>query len=109
MSFNVFGNGPVQPANVQFEAIGTVAIPFDSDITLTWPFAYVDSPTVVANLMTVNAASPGLTITLPDATQASTSNLLSSSISVRIRLHWPTIPPLQSSRLSPREPHITFI
>lgn len=63
----VNNQGPFQPTQTSFQRIV-----LNDDITLEWPFSFVPSNTVVANVIEVAlVTATGLTITLPDATETS--------------------------------------
>jgi len=60
----------VQPTTVAYRAISLV-----DDVTLVWPFSYVDTTNVVANLMDVTPIGTGLAITMPAANQSGTGQV----------------------------------
>lgn len=61
----VFGGSTIYPSNATFLALALVA-----DVTLQWPIEQASSDDVVADIIEVTPASPGLAVILPDARQA---------------------------------------
>lgn len=63
---NTFGGTVVYPADVSYRAVALTA-----NVTLTWPTELATNTNVVASIMDVTPSGAGLTIRMPDATQAS--------------------------------------
>lgn len=63
---NTFGGTVVYPADVSYRAVALTA-----NVTLTWPTELATDSNVVASIMDVTPSGAGLTIRMPDATQAS--------------------------------------
>ena len=63
---NTFGGTVVYPADVSYRAIALTA-----NVTLTWPTELATNTNVVASIMDVTPSGAGLTIRMPDASQAS--------------------------------------
>jgi hypothetical protein len=63
---NTFGGTVVYPADVSYRAVALTA-----NVTLTWPTELATNSNVVASIMDVTPSGAGLTIRMPDATQAS--------------------------------------
>lgn len=64
---NIFGGSTIYPSDISYRAVSLTI-----STTLDWPLETAPSNNVVAAIMDVNAVSGGLTITMPDATEAST-------------------------------------
>jgi hypothetical protein len=62
-----FGGNTIYPSDISYRAVSLTI-----STTLDWPLETAPSNNVVAAIMDVNAVSSGLTITMPDATEAST-------------------------------------
>jgi hypothetical protein len=63
---NTFGGTNVYSANVSYRAVALTA-----NVTLTWPTELATNTNVVASIMDVTPSGAGLTIRMPDASQAS--------------------------------------
>jgi hypothetical protein len=63
---NTFGGTVVYPADVSYRAVALTA-----NVTLTWPTELATDTNVVASIMDVTPSGAGLTIRMPDASQAS--------------------------------------
>jgi hypothetical protein len=63
---STFGGTVVYPADVSYRAVALTA-----NVTLTWPTELATNTNVVASIMDVTPSGAGLTIRMPDATQAS--------------------------------------
>jgi hypothetical protein len=63
---NTFGGTVVYPADVSYRAVALTA-----NVTLTWPTELATDSNVVASIMDVTPSGAGLTIRMPDASQAS--------------------------------------
>jgi hypothetical protein len=63
---NTFGGTVVYPADVSYRAVALTA-----NVTLTWPTELATNTNVVASIMDVTPSGAGLTIRMPDASQAS--------------------------------------
>lgn len=63
---NTFGGTNVYSANVSYRAVALTA-----NVTLTWPTELATDTNVVASIMDVTPSGAGLTIRMPDASQAS--------------------------------------
>ncbi len=70
MGYILQSGSPVFPAQVSYQLITLT-----SDIVVTWPFSFA-SGTIIATLNNVTTASDGFSITLPDATLASTGQCI---------------------------------
>lgn len=83
MPFSVFGGSPTLPAQVSYASYS-----FAASITLLWPTGMQDTSYPTAFFIDVSASAGGLSITMPNATQASPGqavifyNYGSNSISV---------------------------
>lgn len=62
-----FGGSTIYPSDISYRAVSLTI-----STTLDWPLETAPSNNVVAAIMDVNAVSGGLTIRMPDATEAST-------------------------------------
>lgn len=62
---DIITGSAVQPTTVAYRSISLT-----DDVTLLWPFSYVDTINVVANLMDVTPIGGGLSITMPPANQS---------------------------------------
>ena len=60
----LFGGTTIYPAQPTY-----LSLPMSGDVTLEWPIETAMSGLVVADIIDVDAAAPGLSINLPDATQ----------------------------------------
>lgn len=63
---NTFGGTNVYSANVSYRAVA-----LNANVTLTWPTELATNTNVVASIMDVTPSGAGLTIRMPDASQAS--------------------------------------
>ena len=63
---NTFGGTTIYPAGVSYRAVALTA-----NVTLTWPTELATNTNVVASIMDVTPSGAGLTIRMPDASQAS--------------------------------------
>lgn len=63
---NTFGGTNVYSANVSYRAVALTA-----NVTLTWPTELATDTNVVSSIMDVTPSGAGLTIRMPDASQAS--------------------------------------
>jgi hypothetical protein len=63
----VFGGANIYPSELSYRAVSLTI-----STVLEWPLETAPSNEVVARIMDVNATSAGLSITMPDATEAST-------------------------------------
>lgn len=66
---NILTGVNVQPSQSSYKAY-TIA----ANLTLIWPLQFIDTPNVVANIMDISASVGGLSIFMPDATQAAPGN-----------------------------------
>lgn len=80
----VFGGANIYPSELSYRALSLTI-----STVLEWPLETAPSNEVVARIMDVNATSAGLSITMPDATEASTgetvlfNNVGSNTFTVR--------------------------
>jgi hypothetical protein len=66
---NIFSGFNVQPSQSSYNAYTFLA-----NLTLFWPLQFIDTDVVVSNIIDLNATVGGLTVKMPDATQAGTGS-----------------------------------